>query len=212
VTATVSQDNYNDKVLTAELVIEKAEAVITADAVQTFTYDGTVKNVAASLNHSETTLTYAPAQGYTNAKSYPVTISSEETDNYLSASKEVSLVIEKAEIEGVAFEGGTFTYDGEAHSIAVTGLPEGATVKYGNNGQINAGTYKVTATVSQDNYNDKVLTAELVIKKAEAVITADAVQTFTYDGTVKNVAASLKHSETALIYAPAKGYTNAGTY
>ncbi|MDT0687430.1 leucine-rich repeat protein, partial [Autumnicola psychrophila] len=92
-----------------------------------------------------------------------------------------------SEITEVTFEGDTFTYDGTAHSIAVTGLPEGATVKYADNGQINAGTYKVTATVSQDNYNDKVLTASLVIEKAEAVITADAVQTFTYDGDVKNV-------------------------
>ncbi|MDT0688144.1 MBG domain-containing protein, partial [Autumnicola psychrophila] len=130
----------------------------------------------------------------------------------MSASKEVSLVIENAEITGLAFEGDTFTYDGEAHSIAVTGLPEGALVEYTNNGQINAGTYKVTATVSQDNYNNKVLTADLVIKKAEAVITADAVQTFTYDGTVKNVAASLNHFETTLTYSPAQGYTNAGTY
>ena len=82
------------------------------------------------------------------------------------------------------------------HSLFVTGLPEGATVKYENNGQINAGKYTVTATVSQDNYNDKVLTADLVINKAEAVITADAVQTFTYDGDVKNVDANLNHSET----------------
>ena len=130
----------------------------------------------------------------------------------MSASKEVSLVIDNAEIEGVTFEGDTFTYDGTAKAIAVTGLPEGASVKYANNGQTNAGTYKVTATVSQENYNDKVLTAELVIKKAEAIITADAVQSFTYDGTVKNVAASLNHSETELTYTPQQGYTDAGTY
>ena len=64
----VSQENYNDKVLTADLVINKAEAVITADAVQTFTYDGDVKNVDANLNHSETSLTYTPAQGYAQCR------------------------------------------------------------------------------------------------------------------------------------------------
>jgi hypothetical protein len=212
VTAIVSQENYNDKILTADLVINKAEAVITADAAQTFTYDGTVKNVAASLNHSETQLTFTPQQGYINAGTYSVTITSEETDNYLSASKEVSLVIENAEIEGITFEGDTFIYDGTTKSIEVTGLPEGATVKYENNGQINAGTYKVTATVIQENYNDKILTADLVINKAEAVITADAIQTFTYDGAVKGVAATLNHSETELAYAPAQGYTASGTY
>ncbi|MDT0691971.1 MBG domain-containing protein, partial [Salegentibacter sp. F188] len=99
-----------------------------------FTYDGTAKNVSASLNHSETALTYAPQQGFTNAGTYEVTISSEETDNYLSASKEVSLEIENAEITGVAFAGDNFTYDGTPQSIFVTGLPEGATVKYADNG------------------------------------------------------------------------------
>ena len=212
VTAKVSQENYNDKILTADLVINKAEALITADAVQSFTYDGTVKNVAATLNHSETELAYTPQQGYTNAGTYPVTISAEETDNYLSVSREVSLVIKNAEIEGVTFEGDTFTYDGTTKSIEVTGLPEGASVSYENNDQTQAGTYKVTATVSQENYNDKILTANLVINKAEAVITADAVQSFTYDGTVKNVAATLNHSETELVYTPQQGYTNAGTH
>ena len=212
VTATVSQENYNDKILNADLVINKAEAVITADAVQNFTYDGAVKNIAASLNHEEAELMYSPQQGFTNAGTYEVTISSEETDNYLSASKEVSLVIENAEITGLAFEGTTFTYDGTSHRIAVTGLPEGATVKYVDNGQINAGTYTVTATVSQENYNDRVLTADLIIDKAGAVITANAVQTFTYDGAVKNIAATLNHEEAELMYSPTQGFTNAGTY
>ncbi len=212
VTATVSQDNYNDKVLTADLVIDKAAATITADATQTFTYDGTLKNITASLNHEETALTYSPAQGYTSAGTYPITISAEETANYLPTSKDVSLVIENAEITGVTFTGDTFTYDGTGHSIYVTGLPEGATVVYENNDQVNAGTYTVTATVSQDNYNDKVLTADLVIDKAAATITADATQTFTYDGTLKNITASLNHEETALTYSPAQGYTSAGTY
>ncbi|MDT0642798.1 MBG domain-containing protein [Zunongwangia sp. F363] len=212
VTATVSQENFNDKVLTADLVIKKAKAIITAEAVQTFTYDGTVKNVSAKLNHEETELIYAPAQGFTNAGKYDITISAEETDNYLSASKEVLLKIENAEITGVAFENETFTYDGEVHSLAISGLPEGATVKYENNDKTNAGTYKVTATVSQENYNDKVLTANLLINKAEAIITAEAVQTFTYDGTLKNVSADLNHEETELIYAPAQGFTNAGKY
>ena len=157
-------------------------------------------------------MTYTPAQGYANAGNYKITVSAEGTDNYLPTSKEVSLVIEKAEITGVTFTGDTFTYDGTEHNIFVTDLPEGATVKYANNGQINAGTYTVTATVSQDNYNDKVLTADLMINKAEAVITADAVQTFTYDGDVKNVDANLNHSETSLTYTPAQGYVNAGNY
>ncbi|MDT0686963.1 T9SS type A sorting domain-containing protein, partial [Autumnicola psychrophila] len=104
-----------------------------------------------------------------------VTVTSEATDNYLAASKEVSLVIENAEITGLAFEGATFTYDGTAHSIAVSGLPEGATVAYADNGQINAGSYIVTATVSQPGYADQVLTANLLINKAAQNITFDEI-------------------------------------
>ncbi|MGM0934062.1 MAG: MBG domain-containing protein [Bacteroidota bacterium] len=212
VAAEVTRPNYTTALLEATLTITKAEAVIPADAVQTFTYDGNLKNVTASLNHNETTLIYTPQQGYTNAGTYPVTVSAIETNNYQAASKEVSLEIENAEIEGVTFEDDTFTYDGETQSLAVTGLPAGATIDYENNDKINAGIYKVTATVSQENYNDLKLTADLIIEKAEAIITADAVQTFTYDGTFKNVGATLNHSETELTYTPQQGYIDAGTY
>ncbi|WP_286761838.1 hypothetical protein, partial [Salegentibacter sp. UBA1130] len=105
------------------------------------TYDGTVKDIAATLNHSETELAYAPAQGNTAAGTYPVTISAEATSNYEAASEQVSLIITNAEIIGVTFESETFTYDGTSKDIFITGLPEGATVKYENNGQTNAGTY-----------------------------------------------------------------------
>ncbi|SHJ80538.1 SprB repeat-containing protein, partial [Arenibacter nanhaiticus] len=107
VTATVTSAHSScpHRILTATLTINKTEAAITADAIQSFTYDGTVKNVSASLNHSETELTYAEQQGYADAGTYQVIISSEETANYQAASKEVSLVIEKAEITGVTFEG-----------------------------------------------------------------------------------------------------------
>ena len=92
VTATVSQENYNDLVLTAELNIEKAEAIITTAAVQSFIYDGELKEVSAALNHSETSLVYSPQQGYVNAGTYEVTISAAETANYLGASEEVSFL------------------------------------------------------------------------------------------------------------------------
>src|SRR5690606_21671714 len=132
---------------------------ITTDALQSFTYDGELKEVSAELNHSETALTFSPQQGYINAGTYEITIFAEETANYLAASEEVSLVIENATIEGVAFENASFTYDGTAHSIFVTGLPEGASVAYENNKQTNAGVYEVIALASLKNYHDLVLTA-----------------------------------------------------
>jgi len=212
VNATVSRPNYQDSVLTASLIVRKAAAQITATKIQQYVYDGAVKNVAASLNHTETTLTYSPQQGYTAVGTYPVIISAAETTNYLKVADTVSLVIEKARLAGITFRDSTYTYDGTIKSLAVAGLPAGATASYTNNDKTNAGTYTVTATVSRTNYRDSVLTATLKINKATAVITAVKTQQYVYDGAVKNVTASLNHTETTLTYSPQQGYTAVGTY
>ncbi|WP_037317927.1 nidogen-like domain-containing protein [Salegentibacter sp. Hel_I_6] len=175
VTANLSSgfETCPDSELNATLTILKAEAMITADVSQNFTYDGTQKKVNASLNHSEIELSYSPQEGFTEPGTYEITVTSAETENYLATTKEVSLVIEKAEITGVTFEGNTepFVYNGSEHSIFVTGLPEDATVTYANNGKTNAGTYTVTAIVSQPGYEDLVLTANMLIEKASQSIT-----------------------------------------
>src|SRR5690606_30125876 len=56
-------DSYDLTFHGAIFTITKAQATIIADAVQALTYDGTVKNVSATLNHPETALAYAPQQG-----------------------------------------------------------------------------------------------------------------------------------------------------
>ena len=78
------------------VIVEKGEAVITADAVQTFVYDGTVRNIVASLNHTETELTYSPQQGYMDAGTYEINISAAETANYEAANATVTLEVAKA--------------------------------------------------------------------------------------------------------------------
>ncbi len=212
VIATVIRPNFTTVKLEGTLTINKAEATITADLIQTFTYDGTIKNISASLNHSETTLTYDSQQGYTDVGTYAISVDAIETENYLAASQTVSLVIETATESGLGFANNSFTYDGTAKSLIVTGKAEDATVVYENNDQTNAGTYNVIARVSRPNYQDAVLNAILTIDKAQSVITADATQTFTFDGTIKNISASLNHSETTLTYDSQQGYTDAGGY
>lgn len=71
-------------------------------------------------------------------------------------------------IEGVTFEGATFTYDGTEKKIEVQGLPEGASVEYNpSNVQTDAGTYEITAIITKENHETKTLTQTLVINKAE---------------------------------------------
>lgn len=59
-------------------------------------------------------------------------------------------------LTGIIFEGASFEYDGEAHSIFIQGdLPEGVTVRYVNNGVSRKGKHTVTAEfdlASPENY------------------------------------------------------------
>ena len=85
---------------------------------------------------------------------------------------EFPLTIAKAtyDTSGFSFEKDSVTYDGQAHSLAISGtLPDGVTVTYDGNGNTNVGVYTVIAkfAVSDANYNeigDK--SATLTITKA----------------------------------------------
>ena len=74
------------------------------------------------------------------------------------------------EFTGLSFDNATFTYDGQPHSISVTGeLPAGASVNYGETGNVftDAGVYSITATVSCKHYVTSNLYAKLTITNAD---------------------------------------------
>jgi hypothetical protein len=209
-----SSPNYKSGSKTVKLIINKAKATITADNIQTFTYDGSVKNIVAKLNHNEAVLTYSPQKGFTDAGSYEITVSAPSTPNYEAISKKINLKINKAVSypSSVKFESKNFTYDGKTHGLHVEDYPEGTQINYENNDKINSGIYTVTATLIHKNYKDLQLTSQLIINKAPAIISAEEVQTFTYDGKEKNVKATLNHNEVSLSYLPQQGYSKAGEY
>ncbi len=92
--------------------------------------------------------------------------------NYTLAYTPSDLTITKASITGITFTDGTFTYDGTAKSIEITGiLPIGAKVSYVGNSQTEAGTYTVTVTIGGDNYVGQTLSAKMIIEKAAQTIT-----------------------------------------
>jgi uncharacterized repeat protein (TIGR02543 family) len=101
-------------------------------------------------------------------------------------------------MDGITFEGETYTYDGTSKSLLITGtLPDGVTVSYVGNDETNAGTYTVIAKFSgdADNYEpieDK--TANLQINKADinlVTITGDltvgAEETYTNGMEISNL-------------------------
>ena len=106
-----------------------------------------------------------------------------------------TITIGKIDIADIAFEDATYTYNGQTRNIYVKGdIPEGVEVKYtlGNkvfNGASQAGTYEVTATLTGGNYNDLVLTATLIINKANldnvSIMFYD--KTFEYNGAAQRI-------------------------
>ena len=86
------------------------------------------------------------------------------TVTYKKATCEWTITLLNHDFTGLAFDDITVDYDGEPHTLAVTGLPQGASVQYDkDNTYTNVGEYTVTATVSMANYNDATLTATLTI-------------------------------------------------
>lgn len=78
------------------------------------------------------------------------------------------------EFENLAFADQTIEYDGIAHDLAVTGAPEGTTIRYSNNGKIEVGTYTISATLSKEGYRSRTISATLsvTVPSAQSVVTA----------------------------------------
>lgn len=96
-------------------------------------------------------------------------------------------------IDGVTFEDVETTYDGTEKTLAVSNLPNGASVTYYKaNTYTNAGEYTVTATIIQENHEDLQLTATLKINKAaydmSGVVFAD--KAVTYNGESHSITAT----------------------
>ena len=100
--------------------------------------------------------------------------------------------------------------------IVIAGeLPQGVTVAYENNAEIDAGTYNVVARFTGDatNYNAIAdLTATLTIAKADITGLSFVGATFTYDGTAKTIAVAGTDDKMTVRYDVANSQTNAGDY
>ena len=198
-TAKVSADGYNDLLLSATLTINKANFTGITFASKTVTYDGNSYTIDASGVPSDANLVYTGKDNYVNAGSYPMTATITKNgynDLFLSA----TLTINKANFSGITFESNTVSYDGEAHTLEVSGLPSGATVTYtGKDNYVNAGTYPMTATIKKANYNDLVLNATLTINKATLTGVEFVGNSFEYDGNPHSIAITGTLPETATV-------------
>lgn len=89
----------------------------------------------------------------------------------------------------VALSGLSATYDGSARNVAMNTVPPGLAYSITYNGSstapVNAGSYHVTATITQPGYSGSAA-GTLVIDKATATVNLGGLS-FTADGTVKSV-------------------------
>ena len=140
--------------------VQKAEAVIdVSDMVLSYTYNGEAQNVNAGavLNHEEAQLSYS-IDSVTDAGTYDVTISAPETDNYLEATAEVTITVEKAAAPEIIWPTASSITYGESlsQSILNDGSVQYGSFEWAKDVAPDAGTasYEVIFTPSDtENYN-----------------------------------------------------------
>ncbi|WP_425056015.1 MBG domain-containing protein [Pseudomonas abyssi] len=232
-TASGSDGNYELSFVDGKLTINKAQATVTANSgtttyngteqsVDGFTVDGLVNGEDASVLTGVTT---SGGKG-TNAGNYALTASGSD-GNYALSFVDGKLTINKAQAT-VTANSGTTTYNGTEQSVSgftVDGLVNGedASVLTGvttSGGKgTNAGSYTLTATGSDGNYELSFVDGKLTINKAQATVTANS-GTTTYNGTEQSVSGftvdGLVNGEDASVLtgvttSGGKG-TNAGSY
>ena len=201
VTATFTGDSANYNAIpdmTAKLTIAKADYDMSDITFEdgSFTYDGQAHSLVISGTlPTGVSVTYA-GNDKTNAGEYTVTATfTGDSANYNAIpNMTAKLTIAKAtyDISGITFEDGSFTYDGQAHSLVISGtLPTGVSVTYAGNDKTNAGEYTVTATFVGD-YDNYIaipdITATLTIAKAAPAYTAPTDLTVVAEGTLADIA------------------------
>lgn len=185
-------------------------------ADKTVTYNGSAQSIEVTNLPQGATVTYSPSNTFTNAGVYTVT-ATVSAPNFDTVTLSATLTINKAsyDMSKVVFADKSVAYDGNAHSLEATNLPDGVTVTYIGNNQTNVGTYTVLAVFSGDsvNYNPIAnMTATLTVTQNKVQgVTFDS-HTVTYDGAAHSLAieGNLPHG-IAVVY-EGNSQTNAGTY
>ena len=166
----ISGENYEALELSAFIIIEAApivpDKVIEGVSLENgnFVYDGTEKSIEVTGDvPAGVSVSYA-GNGKVNAGEYSVTAVL-TGDGYETLTLTAKIIIAKAKITGVTLEDASFTYDANAqHSIKIVGtIPDGTSIEYTGNKQTNAGTYKVTAVITGENYETLILEATMTI-------------------------------------------------
>ena len=163
--------------MTATLTIDKATYDMSGVEFvdKTVVYNGEVQRIEISGTLPQgVTVTYENNNN-TDVGTYEVIAKfTGDSNNYEAiADMTATFIINKTtyDMSSIEFVDKTVVYNGEVQRIEISGsLPQGVTVSYENNGNINVGTYMVTAKFTGDSKNYKPIadmTATLTIKEAK---------------------------------------------
>jgi uncharacterized protein YjdB len=196
--------HYTTATASVSLTVNKATATVTLGNL-TQTYTGSALTPTATTAPSGLAITWTGAPD-TNAGTYPVTATVNDPNYTGSASG--SFVISPAAAT-VTLSNLTQTYTGSALTPTATTVPSGLAITWTGAPDTNAGTYPVTATVSNPNYTGSA-SGSFVISPAAATVTLSNL-TQTYTGSALTPTATTVPSGLAITWTGAPD-TNAGTY
>jgi hypothetical protein len=187
----MANDGTHTGAVTNTLVVAKATASVQWSNLSQV-YDGSARAVGASTQPSglAVSLSYdGQSAAPVNAGSY-VVVATVNDANY-SGTATSTLVVAKATAQ-VVFGSLSQVYSGTARIVTASTLPSGLAVGMSYNGSasapINAGSYPVSAQVSDANYTGSV-SGTLVVAKAPATVLLGNLSQ-AYDGTAKAVSVS----------------------
>ena len=187
---TATDSNYILTNTSKSFTITPAQRTV-AWADTTVTYDGEAHAPVATIKDVDNeTVVLSVDSSYTNASTYTVTASIDDT-NYTLTGEKTSFTIEKQKVV-VVWGNTTFTYDGKSHAPTATATDaQDRSVTLSVSGaKTNAGTnYTATASTSDTNYELTNETVQFTIKEAELSVTW-SVSSYTYDGSVKKPTAT----------------------
>ncbi len=167
--------HYTTAMASVMLTVNKATATVTLSNLSQ-TYTGSPLTPTATTVPSGLTVAFTGAPD-TTAGTYPVTATVNDTNYNGSASG--SFVIGKATVT-VTLSNLSQTYTGSALSPTVTTTPTGLAVNLTGAPDTNAGTYPISATVTDPNYSGTAA-GSFVVSQATPTITVTG-GTFTQDG------------------------------
>lgn len=158
---------------------------------KTVTYNGSIHEILiqGELPEGILSVEYTNHQGkeagiYYAVAHFVIEEGFDPIDNLLA-----ELTITLATIEGITFNGIDVNYDGLPHTInvntLVTAYNDQLNVLYSpTNTYMNAGDYTITATLTHPNYETLILSAHMIIRKAELIITQESVQVSPLDTSI----------------------------